>query len=414
MLYIYPVMMLRHIPFLKAVFLHSITAVGGPQAHVAMMMRTFVQHTPYVTAEELLEYNAFCNLLPGASSTQTLTLIGYKRGGISLAVITLLIWILPASFLMGALSFMLQYVDQRWIRFIPAMAVGFLAYASVLAFGISIKNTITWGVMIVCSVATYIFFRFPWIFPLLIVLSGFVTNISQRRILQKEVKPRKIKWGNIWLFAFVFIAAGIVSETARKNDWPNRKPINLFENMYRMGSLVFGGGHVLMPMMYEQFSVRPAAVKKKNQNVVRIQKDEMMTGIGMVRAMPGPVFSIASFTGGMALKEEGRTMQVIGCVIGTIAIFLPSALLVLFFFPIWSNLKKYAVIYRSLEGINAAVVGIMIAATFFIMKDVSLLDGRINSILNIAVIAGTFLVLQYTRVISPFIVAGCLLLGYFV
>ena len=211
MLYIYPVMMLRHIPFLKAVFLHSITAVGGPQAHIAMMMRTFVQHTPYITAEELLEYNAFCNLLPGASSTQTLTLIGYKRGGISLAVITLLIWILPASFLMGAFSFMLQYIDQRWLRFIPAMAVGFLAYASVLAFGISVKNTITWGVMIVCSVATYIFFRFPWIFPLLIVLSGIVTNISQRRILQKEVKPRKIKWGNIWLFAFVFIAAGIVS-----------------------------------------------------------------------------------------------------------------------------------------------------------------------------------------------------------
>ncbi len=414
MLYIYPVMMLRHIPFLKAVFLHSITAVGGPQAHIAMMMRTFVQHTPYITAEELLEYNAFCNLLPGASSTQTLTLIGYKRGGISLAVITLLIWILPASFLMGAFSFMLQYIDQRWLRFIPAMAVGFLAYASVLAFGISVKNTITWGVMLVCSVATYIFFRFPWIFPLLIVLSGIVTNISQRRILQKEVKPRKIKWGNIWLFAFVFIAAGIVSETARKNDWPNRKPINLFENMYRMGSLVFGGGHVLMPMMYEQFSVRPGAVKKENKNVVKIQKEQMMTGIGMVRAMPGPVFSIASFTGGMALKEEGPTMQVIGCVIGTIAIFLPSALLVLFFFPIWSNLKKYAVIYRALEGINAAVVGIMIAATFFIMKDVSLLDGRTNSILNIAVIAGTFLVLQYTRVISPFIVAACLLLGYLV
>jgi chromate transporter len=105
-------------------------------------------------------------------------------------------------------------------------------------------------------------------------------------------------------------------------------------------------------------------------------------------------------------------MQVLGCVIGTIAIFLPSALLVLFFFPIWTNLKKYAVIYRALEGINAAVVGIMIAATFFIMKDVSLLDGRLNSIINVGVIAATFLVLQYTRVASPFIVIACVLLGY--
>jgi chromate transporter len=70
-------MLLRHIPFLKQVLLYSVTAVGGPQAHMAMMMKTFVKKRPYVTEEELMEYNAFCNLLPGASSTQTVTLIGY-------------------------------------------------------------------------------------------------------------------------------------------------------------------------------------------------------------------------------------------------------------------------------------------------------------------------------------------------
>src|SRR5919202_173315 len=106
-------MMLRHIPFLKAVFLHSITAFGGPQAHMAMMMKNFAHRRHYVTEEELLEYNAFCNLLPGASSTQTLTLIGYKRGGVPLAVVTLLIWIAPACFLMGAFSFLLQYIDKK-------------------------------------------------------------------------------------------------------------------------------------------------------------------------------------------------------------------------------------------------------------------------------------------------------------
>src|SRR5216117_17790 len=106
-------MLLRHVPFLKAVFLHSLTAFGGPQAHVAMMMKTFVHKRPYVSKEELLEYNGFCQLLPGASSTQNITLIGYKRGGILLAVLTLIIWILPASILMGAFSFFLHYFDQR-------------------------------------------------------------------------------------------------------------------------------------------------------------------------------------------------------------------------------------------------------------------------------------------------------------
>lgn len=409
--------MLRHVRFLKSVFVYSLTAYGGPQAHVAMMMKHFAEKTPYVSKEELLEYNGFCNLLPGASSTQTVTLIGYKRGGVPLAIVTLLVWIAPACILMGAFSFLLQYIDEKALhtdifKFIPSMAVGFLAYASLVAFRVSVHNTITWMIMLFCTAATYLLFRSPWIFPALIILGGAVTNLSHKRIPQTEEKPRKIKWYNIWLFAFIFLAAGVVSEVARKNDWPDRKPINLFENTYRMGSLVFGGGHVLMPMMYEQFSVRPEVVREKNPNVIQIDKDDMTTGMGMVRAMPGPVFSYASFVGGMALSDYGPTMQVVGCVIGSIAIFLPSALLVLFFFPIWTYLKKYAVIYRSLEGINAAVVGIMIAATFYIMKDISLVEAKWMSLYNVGIITATFLLLYFTRIASPFIVMACLLLGY--
>lgn len=215
------------------------------------------------------------------------------------------------------------------------------------------------------------------------------------------------------MFGIIFIAAGITSEVAKNNNWPNRAPINLFENTYRMGSLVFGGGQVLMPMMYEQFSVRPEAIKTKDKNVVQIDEQDMYTGMGIVRAVPGPVFSIASFTGGMALKDMGTEMQIVGCIIGTVGIFLPSALLVLFFFPIWNNLKKYAAVYRSLEGINAVVVGIMIGSTFYIMKDISLIEPKTISLLNVGVILGTSLLLTYTRLPSPVIVAACLLLGWY-
>src|SRR4026208_936335 len=125
-------MFLRHIPFLKAVLLHSVTAFGGPQGHFGMMMKTFVERRRDVTKAELMEYISFCQLLPEASSTQTLTLIGYKRGGVSLAVLTLVIWILPATILMGAFSFLLHYFDKKGIdlslfKFIQPMAVGFLA-----------------------------------------------------------------------------------------------------------------------------------------------------------------------------------------------------------------------------------------------------------------------------------------------
>jgi chromate transporter len=414
--------LLRHIPFLKAVFFHSITAFGGPQGHFGMMLKTFVHQRRDVTEKELLEYNAFCQMLPGASSTQTLTLIGYKRGGLPLAVLSLIIWILPACLLMSGLSFLLDYLDNRAyfgvFQFIQPMAIGFIAFSAYRMTKISINNTITRVIMIIAALATFIFFKTPWIFPIVIIAAGIATNFSDKRIPQKGIPPKKINWGNILIFLSVFLLAGLLSEKARKENWKNRGPYNLFENFYRFGSLVFGGGDVLIPMMYQQFVVRPNTerIEVVNPNALRITRQDFLTGSGIVRAIPGPVFSIGAFMGGMALKSTAPQpgMQLLGCFIGSVALFLPSALLVLFFFPVWHNLKKYAVIFRSLEGINAAVVGIMLGATFFLMKNVSLdiRDGSLIPFMNIMVIAGTFLALSFTKIRAPFLVLFCLLMGW--
>ncbi len=403
-------------------FLHSITAFGGPQGHMGMMMKTFVQQRRDITESELMEYNGFCQLLPGASSTQTITLIGFKRGGLGLAVLTLIIWILPACMLMTGFSFLLDYFADiqkkaAIFQFIQPMAIGFIAYSSFKTFGISIKNTITRVIMIVATIATFLAFKTPWVFPGLIVLAGIATNFSEKRIPQSDIPPKEIKWGNILIFIALFGLAGYLSETATKNNWKNRKIINVFENNYRFGSLVFGGGDVLMPIMYEQYVTRPETkhIKETKRDVLKIGRQDFLTGSGMVRAIPGPVFSIGAFTGGMALREQGSMIQLMGSVIGAIAIFLPSALLVLFFFPVWQNLKKYAVIYRSLEGINAAVVGIMAGATAYLLKDnifFPLFEGQYTAALwDIFIVFITFALLRSNRIPAPFIVLGCLLLG---
>ena len=404
-------------------FFHSITAFGGPQGHFGMMLKTFVHERKDITEQELLDYNAFCQMLPGASSTQTLTLIGYKRGGLPLAVITLIIWILPASLIMGGLSFLLEYLDRKYVnielfKFIQPMAVGFIAFSAFRMSKISINNPITRVIMVVVALGTFLLFNTPYIFPIVLVLAGIATNFSDKRIPQKGVPQKKVNWGNIIIFFGLFIVAGYLSETARKEDWKNRGAYNLFENFYRFGSLVFGGGDVLMPMMYQQYVVRPDVqrIETENPKVLRITKEDFLTGSGIVRAIPGPVFSIGSYMGGMALKdkEPQPTMQILGCIIGTIAIFLPSALLVLFFFPVWYNLKRYAVIFRSLEGINAAVVGIMIAATMVLMKSISLdiIGSPSLPLINIGIMAGTFLALSFTKIRAPFIVFFCLLIGW--
>ncbi|MFT4154154.1 chromate efflux transporter [Parafilimonas sp.] len=410
----------RHIRFLKAVLFHSIGAFGGPQGHFGMMIKNFVNRRHDITEQELLEYNAFCQMLPGASSTQTLTLIGYKRGGVPLAALTLLIWITPASIIMGALSFLVEYIGDKErvagiFKFIQPMSVGFIAYSAYKMAKVAVNNTITIVIAIVASAISFFLFKTPWSFPALIVAGGIATNFSSKRILQKGIPPKKINWANILIFLAVLALAGYVSETARKDNWPNRGPYNLFENFYRFGSLVFGGGDVLIPMMYQQYVTRPSTerMEEKNPGALRIDKDDFLTGSGMVRAIPGPVFSIGAYMGGSALKRGGIQMQLLGCAIGSIALFLPSFLLVLFFFPVWQNLKKYAVIYRSLEGINAAVVGIMTGSTIFLMKDISV-DITVGSVIpfaNITVIVGTFCLLAFTRIRPQFIPLFCLLIG---
>lgn len=382
--------------------LHSITAYGGPQGHLAMMMKTFVYQRKDVTEQELMEYNAFCQLLPGASSSQTLTLIGYKRGGVMLAIVTLLIWITPACLLMGSLSFLLQYFDKRALqtdifKYVQPMAVGFLAFGSIKAFRISINNLATFVIMIVAMFAAF-YLKSPWTFPALIILGGIVSNFSNKRIPDISDKPKKIQWGNIWLFVLIFVLAGFLSEYARSHEWITRRPFNLFENFYRFGSLVFGGGDILIAMMLEQYVTRT----KSNY----MTAEELLTGAGIMRALPGPTFSISAYVGGMAMRNLGMGYQFLGCVLAPIAIFLPSLLLVLFFFPIWHNLKKYVVIYRALEGINAVVVGIMWAATLILFFAIPI------NWYNLLIMFSTLALLLFTRLPSPFIVVACLLMGW--
>jgi chromate transporter len=303
---------------------------------------------------------------------------------------------------MGSLSFLLQFMDKRALnvdifKYVQPMAVGFLAYGSVKAFQISIRSTATIVIMVVAMATSY-FIKSPWTFPALIILGGIISNFSDKRIPDIQEKPKKIQWMNLWLFALIFLLAGFFSELARTENWITRRPFNLFENFYRFGSLVFGGGDILIAMMLEQYVTRA-----KSQFM---SAEELLTGAGIMRAMPGPTFSVAAYVGGMVMRSQGPFAQFLGAILAPIAIFLPSMLLVLFFFPIWNNLKKHVMIYRALEGINAVVVGIMWAATFILFFAVNF------TWYNMLIMLGTLSLLYLTRFPAPIIVLCCILAGW--
>ena len=412
--------LLRHIPFLKAVFQHSITAFGGPQVHLGLMQHRFVEKRKDITSEELMEYNAFCQLLPGASSTQTVVLIAFKRGGFLLALLTLLIWILPATVLMTTLAIIYLHFDVQPIlknlHLLQPMVIGFIASATYLLYKKAIRNTITIFIFILVAILTYIGFKTPWTIPVLIVLAGIITNFSNKRIPDQGAAPKKIKWIHLHLFLFFFIIAGFLSEQATRQNWENKKLFNLFETNYRFGSFVFGGGDVLIPMMYEQYVTRPNSerIKTTKRDVIKINSDAFLTGSGIVRAIPGPVFSISSFTGAIALKDKGITTQITGAFVASLGVFLPSFLIVLFFFPIWQKLKTYALFFRSLEGIYAAVVGIMLGSTMYLLKDVFFDLGDLSifkTVVYFGVFFTTAILLARYKVAPQWVVLGTFVLG---
>ncbi len=398
-------MLLRHLPFLKAVLWYSVTAFGGPQGHLGMMVRTFVQGRKDVTEEELIEFNAFCQMLPGPSSTQTVTLIALKRGGVPLAVLTLLLWILPAAIIMGAFSFLIYYIDVKDIntnlfKYVLPMSVGFICYAAARMMKTAVKHVATWGIMLGCMLIT-MFLQYPWVFPLLLVLAGTISNFSNKRIPDKNPNRKPIRWMNLWIFAAIFIIAGVLSEWARVTNFSNGRIFNLFENFYRFGSIVFGGGQVLVPMMLFQFVNRP-----QNLGMAPlISSEQLLTGFGMVQALPGPVFSICAYVGGMVMSQYGAGWQLAGCIVATIAVFLPSTLLLFFLYPVYQKLKQYVVIFRALEGINAAIVGIIWASGIVLFQAIEF------EWTNLVVVGITFCILYFTKIPAPLIVIGWLLMG---
>jgi chromate transporter len=132
----------------------------------------------------------------------------------------------------------------------------------------------------------------------------------------------------------------------------------------------------------------------------------------MVQAVPGPVFSICSFVGGLAMSRYGGMWQLVGCITATIAVFLPSTLLLFFLFPIYENLKHHVIIFRALEGINAAIVGIILASGIILFRSIAFDTALAFEWSNLVVVIITFCILYFTKIPAPLIVVGWLLMGW--
>ena len=380
--------------FLKDVFICSLGSYGGPEAHYGVFTDQMVIKKNYLTEEELVELITLTGILPGPSSTQTIVAIGYKIGGPVLALLTMLVWALPVLTVMTLLSFLSRFlvsvnISQDGFRYIGPMAVGFIVVA---AYHISRKvatDRITILLLLLGVIATY-FIREPWIYPLVLILGGAVSIITSK---EKNLwNPVKISPPWRYLIAFaIFAIGGIVL-----NFICNNRLVDLFENFYRYGYLVIGGGQVVVPLMYSE-------LVEVNQYMTN---QEFLTGYGIVQGLPGPMFSFSAYAGGMAARGGSVLTQVLGAIAGGIGIFLPGLLLIYFIYPIWENLKKIKGIKVSLKGITAVAGGLITVSAIILMKKSGfMIDNVIVTIL-------TMITLFTKKIPAPVIVIAVLLAGF--
>lgn len=346
-------------------------------------------------------------MLPGPTSTQTLIAIGFKLGGPTLAYLTLLIWALPSLIIMLAAGIILnrfeaKNISLQFTRFVLPMAVGFVAYA---AYAISLKTVNTRKglfLMVAAGVACY-FFQTPYVFPFIILIAGMITAADYKAHPKEEKKKFAVPWANFLLWGGVLIAAALLGWVT-KNITSVTLPIRLFENFYRNGSLIFGGGQVLTPMLYTEF-VQYAPNKL---GIHYLSTQEFLTGYALAQSVPGPMFSFSAYIGALSMREYGLTGELIGGLMSAAGIFLPGTFLIFFIIRVWEYLKKYRPIRASLEGIFAANAGLVAAAAIILFQPLD------NTFVNAAFTVGTVCLLAFTRLPSWAIILTGLVLGFFI
>lgn len=387
---------IRYFIFLKDVFILAISAFGGPQAHLAMLLNIMVKKRGYISEEELMELYALCQILPGPTSTQTITAIGFRIGKANLAYLTLLVWMLPAVAIMTTAAILVDNYQTKnfsleFTKFIQPMAVGFISYGAYIIASKMVTTKTAGALMALSAIVTY-FISKPAPLPIVLVFAGCLTAFKYKK-QEIEVKEKvKIKWGNFTLWGLVLIAAALLGAFTQD------RIVLLFENFYRNGSLIFGGGQVLIPFLNKEF------VEFKGY----LSSEEFLSGLAMVQAVPGPTFSVSSFVGALSVRDLGLGAQILGGFIAACGIFLPGTFLIFFVIRFWDSLKKYRVVRASLEGIHAASAGMVASAAFLLFEPID------NSVLNVTVVIGTFLLLTYTKIPPPLIILAGLAAGFLI
>ncbi|MGF9857826.1 chromate transporter [Priestia endophytica] len=326
----------------------GLTSFGGPIAHLGYFHEEYIRRRKWMDEKSYADLVALCQFLPGPASSQVGIGIGVMRAGLLGGILAFIGFTLPSVIALILFALLIQGLnigDTSWIHGLKIVAVVIVAHA-ILGMAQKLTPDLPRKSIALFALIGTLLWQTAFIQIGIIILAGFVGYILYKnQSYNDEVQmgfPLTKRLGIICLSLFFGLL--IILPTLREIttlSW-----LAMFDSFYRSGSLVFGGGHVVLPLLQREFV--PTGW---------LTQDSFLAGYGVTQAVPGPLFTFAAYIGAVINGWKGG-------VIATVAIFLPAFLLILGTLPFWDKLRRNPKIKGALIGVNAAVVGILISAFY--------------------------------------------------
>jgi len=328
------------------------TSFGGPIAHLGYLRREFVERRKWIEDGEFAQLLALCQFLPGPASSQLGFSLGLLRAGWLGALAAFLAFTLPSAILLFAFAALLPYVSgdagDAAIHGLKLVAVAVVAQG-VLGMARQLCPDPQRATIAAASAALILVSGSAWM-QIIVVVAGSVAGLvlcrGIRDVPGSGLHPpygASTGWTLLGIFTVLLLGLPLLAHGTGGL-------LAVIEGFYRAGALVFGGGHVVLPLLKETV-VAPGW----------ISDDEFLAGYGAAQAVPGPMFTLAAYLGARLPGGEGGLL---GATTALVAIFLPGLLLVAGTLPLWRSIANQRIAVRAVAGVNAAVVGLLGAALY--------------------------------------------------
>ncbi|MCW7465097.1 chromate efflux transporter [Leptospira levettii] len=343
---------MKHLQIFFTALKLGCTSFGGPIAHLSYFHDEYVTKKKWISAHAYADLVALCQFLPGPASSQVGMAIGLSRGGLLGAILSWIGFTLPSFLILVLFGLGLGTIDvanhKHWLHGLKVVAVAVVAQA-ILGMGKKLcpdKERLT--IAIVTSVIL-LFFSSAVLQISLLTFSGL---FGVYFLKSNETLPHESMHTGKKIFGFLFLALFFILLFLLPliRNISNTTEVQYLDSFYRAGALVFGGGHVVLPLL--QAEVVPTRW---------VSNDLFMAGYGLSNAIPGPLFAFSSYLGAVSSASPNGWY---GAIICLVAAFLPSFLLIVGALPFWEQLRKNQWIRKVMLGINASVVGILLAAFY--------------------------------------------------